>query len=208
MPFNDANYLTLQSTFHFTRQGAPLGLGHAVGVARDHVGDEPFAVLLPDDLLDDPAGLAGMLTTFEERGGSVIALVEYTAEQITSLGAVDPEPLDDLIYRIRGIVEKPPLGTAPSNFAVVGRYVFTPQLFDALDETEPGVGGEIQLTDAIGLLNETQPVFGYELPVRRFDIGKKLDYLKTTVELALSHPQLGDDFRAFLAEVAAREDLG
>jgi UTP--glucose-1-phosphate uridylyltransferase len=115
--------------------------------------------------------------------------------------------MDERLYRVLDIVEKPALGTAPSDLSVVGRYVFTPEIFDAIEATEPGVGGEIQLTDAIGLLNATQPVLGYELPVRRFDMGKKLDYVKTTVEMALVHPELGDDFRAFLAEVARREGL-
>jgi UTP--glucose-1-phosphate uridylyltransferase len=192
---------------HFVRQPEPLGLGHAVAVARRHVGDRPFAVLLPDDLVESAEGLRGMIAAHEEHAASVIGLMRATPEELTQLGCIRPEAIADRLYRILEIVEKPPLGTAPSELSVVGRYVFTPEIFDAIDATEPGVGGEIQLTDAIGLLNATQAVLGYELPVRRFDMGKKLDYVKTTVELALLHPELADDFRTFLAEVARREGL-
>lgn len=192
---------------HFVRQHRPLGLGHAVGVARRHIGDEPFAVLLPDDLLEGSAGLIGMIDVFEAHAASVIALVEVTREEIGSLGSVSPETISPGLHRVLDIIEKPDPDNAPSLLAVIGRYVFTPEIFDALDRTEPGVGGEIQLTDAIGLLNADQPVLGYELPVRRFDMGKKLDYLKTTVEVALTHPELADDFREYLTEVARREGL-
>jgi UTP--glucose-1-phosphate uridylyltransferase len=192
---------------HFVRQPVPLGLGHAISMARRHVGDRPFAVLLPDDLVESPEGLQGMIAAHEKQAGSVVALMRATPEELTQLGCIRGEAVDDLLWRILDIVEKPPLGTAPSELSVVGRYVFTPEIFEAIDETEPGVGGEIQITDAIGLLNRTQPVFGYELPVRRFDMGKKLDYLKTTVEVALTHPELGAEFRAYLAEVARREGL-
>jgi UTP--glucose-1-phosphate uridylyltransferase len=192
---------------HFVRQHQPLGLGHAVGVARNHVGDESFAVLLPDDIIEHPTGLQAMVAAHEERQASVIALVEVTLQQIASLGAVDPEQVDDRLYRIKRIVEKPPPEKAPSNLAVVGRYVFTPQIFDALDRTTPGVGGEIQLTDAIAILNETQPVYGWRLAERRFDTGKKLDYLQTIVEVALEHPEVSGPFRDYLAEVTKREGL-
>lgn len=192
---------------HFVRQHAPLGLGHAVGIARRHVGHEPFAVLLPDDLVESSAGLQGLVAAHDRHGSTVIGLMRATPEELTQLGCIDPEPMGDDLYRIRSIVEKAPIGEQPSELAVIGRYVFTPEIFDAIDATEPGVGGEIQLTDAIGILNESQPVLGYELPVRRFDMGKKLDYLKTTVEVALTHPELAGDFREYLAEVARREGL-
>jgi UTP--glucose-1-phosphate uridylyltransferase len=192
---------------HFVRQHEPLGLGHAVAVARRHVGDRPFAVLLPDDLIESAAGLQGMIAAHDEYHTSVIGLMRTTAEDMTQLGCIRPEQIADRLYRVLDIVEKPALGTAPSELAVIGRYVFTPEIFDAIDATEPGVGGEIQLTDAIGLLNTTQPVMGFELPVRRFDMGKKLDYLKTTVELGLIHPELGVEFRAYLADLAQREGL-
>jgi UTP--glucose-1-phosphate uridylyltransferase len=192
---------------HFVRQHEPLGLGHAVSVARNHIGDESFAVLLPDDIIEHPTGLQAMIAAHEERQATVIALVEVTLQQIASLGAVDPEQVDERLYRVRRIVEKPAPEDAPSNLAVIGRYVFTPQIFDALDRTTPGVGGEIQLTDAIAILNETQPVFGWRLAERRFDTGKKLDYLETIVEVALQHPEVSGPFRDYLAEVAKREGL-
>jgi UTP--glucose-1-phosphate uridylyltransferase len=192
---------------HYVRQHHPLGLGHAVNCARHHVGDNPFAVLLPDDLIESPSGLTSMIAVHDEHDASVIALVEVTSEQIGALGAVRPEPVSDRLVRVHDIVEKPAPGTEPSNLAVVGRYVFTPELFDALDRTEPGVGGEIQLTDAIALLNEKQAVYGWQLAERRFDTGKKLDYLETIVEYALIHDEVGDDFRAYLARVARREGL-
>jgi UTP--glucose-1-phosphate uridylyltransferase len=192
---------------HFVRQHEALGLGHAVAVARRHVGDQPFAVLLPDDLLESPAGLSAMIAAHAEHGGSIIGLMQATPEELTQLGCIRGEPVAERLHRVLDIVEKPPLGEAPSDLSVVGRYVFTPQIFDAIDATEPGVGGEIQLTDAIGILNRSQPVLGYDLPVRRFDMGKKLDYLKTIVEVALTHPELADDFRSYLAEVADREGL-
>jgi UTP--glucose-1-phosphate uridylyltransferase len=193
---------------HFVRQHQPLGLGHAVGCARHHVGDEPFAVLLPDDLIESPEGLRAMIAAHEKVEGSVIALVEKTPEEMTQLGAVRPEPISDRLFRVHDIVEKPLLGEAPSNLAVVGRYVFTPELFDALDRTEPGQGGEIQLTDAFALLNQEQPVYGWKLAEVRYDTGKKLDYLQTIVEYALRHDEVGDGFRAYLTEVVARDRPG
>lgn len=192
---------------HFVRQHQPLGLGHAIGCARHHVGDHSFAVLLPDDLIESPSGLQRMIAAHDEHDASVIALVEVTPEQIVSLGAVRPEPVSERLVRVHDIVEKPAPGTAPSNLAIIGRYVFTPQIFEALDRTEPGVGGEIQITDAIALLNEEQPVYGWQLEERRFDTGKKLDYLQTVVEYALAHGEVGPAFRDYLAEVARREGL-
>jgi UTP--glucose-1-phosphate uridylyltransferase len=192
---------------HFVRQHEPLGLGHAVAVARRHVGDRPFAVLLPDDLVESPAGLRGMIAAYDEHDSAVIGLMKATPEELTQLGCIRSEPVDERLHRVLDLVEKPPLGTAPSELSVIGRYVFPPEIFDAIDKTDPGVGGEIQLTDAIALLNQTQPVYGYELPVRRFDMGKKLDYVKTTVEVALNHPEIGAEFRAYLADVARREEL-
>jgi UTP--glucose-1-phosphate uridylyltransferase len=192
---------------HYVRQHEALGLGHAVSVARRHVGDEPFAVLLPDDLIEAPSGLRSMIAAHDEHQASVIALVEVSRQAIAALGAVDPEPVTDHLCRVKSIVEKPKPEEAPSTLAVIGRYVFTPEIFDALDRTEPGVGGEIQLTDAIALLNQTQAVYGWRLDERRFDTGKKFTYLQTIVEYALLNPELGGQFRDYLAEVAKREGL-
>jgi UTP--glucose-1-phosphate uridylyltransferase len=192
---------------HYVRQHAPLGLGHAVACARRHIGDHSFAVLLPDDLIESPTGLERMIAAHDEHHASVIALVEVTDEQIVSLGSVRPEPVSERLVRVHDIVEKPAFGEAPSNLAVIGRYIFTPEIFAAIDETKPGVGGEIQLTDAIGILNESQPVYGWQLAERRFDMGKKTEYLETIVEYALRHPEVGPAFRAYLTEVVRREGL-
>ncbi|MSX95827.1 MAG: UTP--glucose-1-phosphate uridylyltransferase GalU, partial [Actinobacteria bacterium] len=135
---------------HFVRQGEPLGLGHAVSIARKHVGDNPFVVMLGDDIMDERSTvLTDMMAVHDERDAAVIAVSEVSSDQISNYGSIDPEIISDHLVRLRGIVEKPSQNTAPSNLAVMGRYVFTPEIFDALDRVSPGVGGEIQLTDGI-----------------------------------------------------------
>jgi UTP--glucose-1-phosphate uridylyltransferase len=191
---------------HYVRQGEPKGLGHAVLTARQHVGDQPFVVLLGDDIMHERAGvLDGMLGAYERTGSSVVALKEVTPAEISSYGCATPEPVDANLVRILDIVEKPPAAEAPSNLAVMGRYVFTPAIFDALDVVKPGKGGEIQLTDAIKGLLASETVYGWTFREGRFDVGNKLDYLRATVELALEREDLGPGFRAFLVELAQRE---
>jgi len=193
---------------HYIRQRDPLGLGHAVSVARQHVGSEPFAVLLGDDIMvDDSKLLRSMLDVYERYGRSVVAVLEVPREDIKNYGCVTPELMEENLVRIRSIVEKPKPEDAPSNLAVIGRYVFTPEIFDALDRITPGAGGELQLTDAISLLLQTQTVFGYAFETGRYDIGKKIDFLRATVELALDRPDLGDEFRAFLADLVRRRKI-
>ena len=193
---------------HYIRQRDPLGLGHAVSVARQHVGSEPFAVLLGDDIMvDDSRLLRSMLDCYERYGRSVVAVLEVAREDISNYGCVSPEAMEENLVRIRSIVEKPKPEDAPSNLAVIGRYVFTPEIFDALDRITPGTGGELQLTDAISLLLETQTVFGYTFETGRYDIGKKIDFLRATVELALDRPDLGDEFKAFLADLVQRRKI-
>ena len=187
---------------HYVRQGEPLGLGHAVSVARKHVGDDPFVVMLGDDIMDDECTvLADMMKTHEETGASIIALSEFPIEEISSYGCVDPEFITEQLVSIRRIVEKPAPADAPSNLAVMGRYIFTPGIFDALSETRPGVGGEIQLTDAIELLLHSESVLGWVFTEGRFDVGRKIDYLRATVELALVRSDLGDEFRNYLIDL-------
>lgn len=187
---------------HYVRQGEPLGLGHAVSVARKHVGDDPFVVMLGDDIMDDDCTvLADMMKTHEETGASIIALSEFPIEEISSYGCVDPEFITEQLVRIGRIVEKPAPADAPSNLAVMGRYVFTPGIFDALSEIRPGVGGEIQLTDAIELLLHSETVHGWVFTEGRFDVGRKIDYLRATVELALVRSDLGDEFRDYLIDL-------
>jgi len=193
---------------HYIRQRDPLGLGHAVSVARQHVGSEPFAVLLGDDIMvDDSKLLRSMLEVYDRYGRSVVAVLEVAREDIRNYGCVSPETMEENLVRIRSIVEKPKPEDAPSNLAVIGRYVFTPEIFDALDRITPGTGGELQLTDAISLLLQTQTVFGYAFETGRYDIGKKIDFLRATVELALDRPDLGDEFKAFLADLVQRRKI-
>jgi UTP--glucose-1-phosphate uridylyltransferase len=189
---------------HYVRQGEPLGLGHAVSVARDHVGNEPFVVFLPDDILHPRAELLGpMIEAFTARDRTVLAFTEV--DDPSAYGCPRVEPLEDELVRVLDIVEKPSLADAPSNLAVMGRYVFTPRIFDALARVEPGVGGELQLTDAIALLLREEDVFGFTFKGTRYDTGNKLDYLRANVELAAERPDLGPEFRRFLAEFMQRD---
>ena len=189
----------------FALQERPLGLGHAVGCARGAVGREPFAVLLPDELIVDDL-LARMLAVFEaEAPLAVIGLMDVPREEISSYGSVDPETTSrEGVVRVRSIVEKPPVDEAPSTLATIGRYVFTADVFDALDRIEPGVGGELQLTDAIELLASKGDVLGVVLERGRYDVGRKIDFLRANVEMALLRDDLRDELWAFLRELEGR----
>jgi UTP--glucose-1-phosphate uridylyltransferase len=194
---------------HSIRQQEALGLGHAVAIAEPHVGDEPFVVMLGDDIMiDDAVLLKRMLTVHGETGGSVLALLEVPLDEIDAYGCLTPEPVGADVVRARGIVEKPRPEDAPSNLAVIGRYVFTPAIFDALRETRPGVGGEIQLTDAIGILLEREPVFGVVFSEGRYDVGKKVDFLRANLELALARDELRKDVERLLVELVRDRGLG
>ena len=195
------------ANLHYTRQGEPKGLGHAVGMASAFVGDEPFAVLLPDDLMvDDARLLSGMIRAYEEHGGSVVAFMDVPREEISAYGCADPEPdpVAEGLVRLRRMVEKPSPEEAPSTLAATGRYVFSPRIFDCIRRVEPGALGEIQLTDAIALLMEEEPVFGRIFSEGRHDVGKPLDMLKATVELGLARDDLGPDLRQWLEELVGR----
>ena len=193
---------------HYIRQGEPKGLGHAISVASEHVGERAFAVLLGDDIMVDDAELLGrMLDVHERHGASVLALMEVEPEQISAYGCVEAEDAGGGLLRVRGIVEKPRPEVAPSNLAVIGRYVLTPEIFAAIERTPPGVNGEIQITDAIGLLLEDQPVYGVSFSEGRYDIGQKLDFLRANVELALDRPELGPELAEVLVEIVRRRGL-
>jgi UTP--glucose-1-phosphate uridylyltransferase len=194
---------------HYVRQRDPLGLGHAISVARHHVGREPFVVMLADEVMvDDGALLRSMLDAHATNGHSVVAVTEVGPEEISSYGCVEPVAKNEEgLFEIRRIVEKPPRDLAPSNLAVIGRYVFSPEIFDMLDRIEPGRGGELQLTDAIALLLEEQPVFGYECTHGRFDVGQKLDFLRANIELALDREDLGPELGAWLRDLVVRRGL-
>ncbi len=193
---------------HYVRQGEPLGLGHAVSVARKHVGDNPFAVLLGDEFMTASSTLlSDMIRIHGQYGRSVLALQEVAIEEIKRYGCAKPERISDQLVQILDIVEKPQPAEAPSNLAVMGRYVFTPEIFDKLENVEPGVGGEIQLTDAIALLLADQAVYGATFDGGRWDTGTVPAYLETIVELALQREDLGPGFGRFLAELCRREGL-
>ena len=193
---------------HYVRQGEPLGLGHAIAVARKHVGDNPFAVLLGDEWMSAESQLLeGMIATYERYNRSVVALKEVSPEEISRYGCAKPEPVSDRLVQILDLVEKPDPAVAPSNLAVMGRYVLTPEIFEALERIEPGSGGELQLTDAIALLLQSQAVYGYTFTEGRYDTGQVLDYLKVIVELASERDDLGPEFRAFLADFVRDRDL-
>ncbi len=183
----------------FIRQSMPLGLGHAVLCAEPVVGDEPFAVILADDLIDDGGSgcLSQMVKAFSDTGSTVLGVERVAKEETDKYGIVDTEG-DQQLLEVKGIVEKPKPEDAPSNLAVVGRYILTSEIFTQLAQTGRGAGGEIQLTDGIARLMEKQKVFAYQFKGKRYDCGSKLGYLMATVDYALQHPELKDDFQDWL----------
>ncbi|MFT4245166.1 MAG: UTP--glucose-1-phosphate uridylyltransferase GalU [Micrococcaceae bacterium] len=195
---------------HYLRQGDPKGLGHAVLMAQQHVGNEPFAVLLGDDLIDArDTLLAEMIEVQEKTGGSVIALMEVPEESISAYGCADVTETDDGLLKINTMVEKPDPKDAPSNLAVIGRYVLAPEIFEVLKETKPGKGDEIQLTDALNTLAEdskSHGVYGVVFKGRRYDTGDKLDYIKAVIQLAADRDDLGPDLKEWLQEYVPNLD--
>ncbi len=185
----------------YVRQKEPLGLGHAVLCARELVGDEPFAVVLPDDVIDaDPPCLKQMIDVFDERAGSVLATMTIEGPGISAYGVLagSPDPANPRIYNCTGMIEKPKFEDAPSKQAIIGRYVLTPRIFELLEQTKPGAGGEIQLTDALKDLVKEEKVFGYTFEGKRFDVGDKFGMLQATVEFALKRPEFAEKFREYL----------
>ena len=183
----------------YIRQAEPLGLGHAVRCAQPAVGDEPFAVILADDLIDSqPPAMVRMARLFARQGRSLVGVDQIPRDQTNRYGIVTVDRMQSGSGRMRGIVEKPEPSRAPSNLAAVGRYVLTPRIFDLLARQKPGAGGEIQLTDAIAALLKVEPVMAIGLRGRRFDCGTKLGYLQATVELGKRHPEVGKAFSRYL----------
>jgi UTP--glucose-1-phosphate uridylyltransferase len=192
------------ATCIYIRQPAPLGLGHAVLCSRPVVGDEPFFVHLADDLIDaEEPCLKQMARVFEERQASVLGVETVAADQTDKYGIVATRAIAGRLSQLEGIVEKPKPKDAPSNLAVVGRYLLTPGVYDKLEKTGRGAGGEIQLTDGIAALLADEPIYAYAFEGRRYDCGSKLGYLEATVEFALKHANLGDQFALFLAKLVA-----
>ena len=191
----------------YTRQKQPLGLGHAIYQGKDFVENEPFAVMLPDDIMDsDPPALRQMIDVFERYNAPVIATMQVPGEAISRFGVIDAEEVEENVFRIKDMVEKPKYEDAPSDLAIVGRYIFTPDIFGAIEKTTPGAGGEIQITDAMrGLLKE-RPFYAVKLDGVRHDAGDKLGFLIATVEFALKRDDLGKDLREYLKSLNLASD--
>ena len=190
----------------YLRQKEALGLGHAVLCAELAVGDEPFAVALVDEILDGPkSGLAQLLEAYRELGSPVIGMQRVPLSEVSHYGIVAGTELRKGLFRVDRLVEKPRVENAPSDFAIIGRYVLTPDIFDILKVQKPGVGGEIQLTDALNTMAERRPVYALEIAGDRFDTGDKMGFLKATVRFALNRPDLSEEFFHFLRETVARE---
>lgn len=186
---------------HYIRQKEPKGLGHAVWCARKFIGNEPFAVLLGDDIVQaETPCLKQLINVFDKTHSSVIGVKRVPDNETNRYGIIDPELQQGRSYQVKNFVEKPELGTAPSNLAIIGRYVFTPEIFMFLDRQDIGAGGEIQLTDSIHKLNQIQRVFAYEFEGKRFDVGEKLGFIETTIDFALQREDLRDDLLKFMAQ--------
>ncbi|GAA0474205.1 UTP--glucose-1-phosphate uridylyltransferase GalU [Alkalibacterium indicireducens] len=189
---------------YFARQAYPLGLGHAVLQAKAFVGNEPFVIMLGDDVMADEVPLTKQLIEgYEKTHASNIAVMKVPHEETSSYGIIDPEAeAGEGLYNVRKFVEKPDPDEAPSDLAIIGRYLMTPEIFDILENLEPGKGGEIQLTDAIDILNKTQRVFAKEFKGERYDVGDKFGFLKTTIQYGLKHPQVKDNLRQYIVDLA------
>ena len=185
---------------HYIRQKEPKGLGHAIHCAKSFVGNEPFAVLLGDDIVynEGKPCLKQLIDCYDEYKTSVLGVQTVEAKDVNKYGIVNGIHIEDRVYKVKGLVEKPPVEEAPSNVAILGRYIITPQIFKILEETKPGKGGEIQLTDALKTLVENEAMYAYNFDGRRYDVGDKLGFLQATVEMALKREELRDDFIKYL----------
>lgn len=193
---------------HYIRQKEPKGLGHAVWCARKFIGDEPFAVLLGDDIVQaETPCLRQLINEYERTLSSVIGVQSVPEEKTDRYGIIDPISQDGRSYQVKQFVEKPKLGTAPSNLAIMGRYILTPEIFMFLEQQEVGAGGEIQLTDAIQKLNEIQRVFAYDFEGRRYDVGEKLGFIETTIEFALQDSELKKPLLDFMLEQLKQHNM-
>lgn len=189
-------------TIHSVRQKEQKGLGHAIYCAKTFVGDDPFAVLLGDDIIHSKKPvIQQMMEIYEEKETAVLGCKTVAKKDVSKYGIVDYNRKDGDVYRVEDMIEKPSLAEAPSNLAILGRYIITPDIFNILENTPPGKGGEIQLTDALKTLLEKRVVYGYDFEGRRYDVGNKMGFLKTTVELALAREDLGPEFKQYLKEI-------
>lgn len=200
---------TTDINLYFIRQSHPRGLGDAVLTARDFIGDEPFAVMLGDDLNNiDGTGeplTKELISSFEQTGASTLAVMRVPHEDTAKYGVINPsKEVTPGLYNVTSFVEKPEPKNAPSDLAIIGRYIFTPEIFDVLAKTKPGKGGEIQLTDAIDTLNNTQRVFAHEFKGHRYDVGNKFGWIQTNIEYGLQHPQVKDELREYIKQMGAK----
>ncbi|ASB87149.1 UTP--glucose-1-phosphate uridylyltransferase GalU [Bacillus sonorensis] len=193
---------------HYIRQKEPKGLGHAVWCARNFIGNEPFAVLLGDDIVQaETPGLRQLMDEYEKTLSSIIGVQQVPEDQTHRYGIIDPLTKEGRRYQVKNFVEKPKPGTAPSNLAILGRYIFTPEIFMYLEKQEVGAGGEIQLTDAIQKLNEIQRVFAYDFEGKRYDVGEKLGFIQTTLEFAMQDPELKTQLVPFMENLLNKEEI-
>ncbi|WP_151733821.1 UTP--glucose-1-phosphate uridylyltransferase GalU [Paenibacillus tengchongensis] len=191
---------------HYIRQKEPRGLGHAIWCARKFIGDEPFAVLLGDDIVEaDKPCLKQMIEVYDQYKSSIVGVQQVPWEEVSRYGLVDGAPLADRVYKANRLVEKPKREDAPSNLAILGRYILTPRIFDMLEEQQVGVGGEIQLTDAIARLSEVERIIAYDFEGNRHDVGEKMGFIQTTIHYALQHEELKEGLLDYLQEVIEKE---
>lgn len=187
---------------HYIRQKEPKGLGHAIWCARKFIGDEPFAVLLGDDIVEsDVPCLKQMIDVYDEYKASVVGVQPVDWDEVSRYGIVDPTLIEDRVYLANQLIEKPKTGTAPSNLAIMGRYILTPAIFGILEEQRVGVNGEIQLTDAISRLGTTERILAYNFEGTRHDVGEKLGFIKTSIHYALENPELRDELIKYMSEI-------
>lgn len=191
---------------HYIRQKEPQGLGHAIWTARKFIGNEPFAVLLGDDIVQaEKPCLKQLIEQYEETNSSIIGVQQVGDDQTHRYGIIDPSAVDGRCYQVNNFVEKPAKGTAPSNLAIMGRYVLTPEIFEFLSKQEVGAGGEIQLTDAIQQLNKIQSVFAYDFEGKRYDVGEMLGFIRTTIEFALANKEYGEEVAELIKELVSEK---
>jgi UTP--glucose-1-phosphate uridylyltransferase len=184
---------------HYIRQKEPKGLGHAIHCAKSFIGNDPFAVLLGDDIVDsDTPCLKQLINTYDEYRTSVLGVQEVAYEDTCKYGILDAKHIEDRVYKVNDMVEKPSVDEAPSNIAILGRYIITPAIFDILENQKPGKGGEIQLTDALNTLAQHEAIYAYNFEGRRYDVGDKLGFLEATIDFALKRPELKDDLMDFI----------
>jgi UTP--glucose-1-phosphate uridylyltransferase len=205
---NEVRGISDMVNIHYIRQKEPRGLGHAINCARSFIGNEPFAVLLGDDIVyGEKPCLKQLIETYEEYKTTILGVQKVNENEVNKYGIIEGKHIEDRVYKVKGMVEKPTLQEAPSNIAVLGRYIINPAIFEILERTQPGKGGEIQLTDALKELAQKEAIYAYEFEGRRYDVGDKLGFLEATVEYALRRDELKDDFLNYLMNIVNKKSV-